>query len=101
MILSLTTPVEVAKILASRVRRLRLNAKLKQTTLAERAGVSLASLRRFEQTGLGSVDLLLRLSLSLGRLDEFLSVLAPPPAGSIEELEKTSPSHSGPKRGKL
>ena len=61
-----------------------------QSTLSERAGVSLASLRRFEQTGRISLKSLLRLSFVLGRLGDFDALFAPPRANSIEDLEAMS-----------
>ena len=94
------TPEEAARMLADKIRQLRLTRKWKQATLAERAGVSLASLRRFERTGLVSLQSLLRLAFALGRLDEFEGLLQPPQAGSIEELERGS-SQPGAKRGSL
>ena len=86
----LETPEGVAAALAERCRDLRLVRKWKQSTLAERAGVSLASLRRFEQTGRVSLKSLLRLSFALGRLGDFDSLLQPPPADSIEALERVT-----------
>jgi len=83
----LETPEAVAAALAERCRRLRLARKWKQSTLAERAGVSLASLRRFEQTGRIALKSLLRLSFVLGRLGDFDALLRLPPADSIKELE--------------
>jgi len=59
----------------------------KQATLAERSGVSLGSLRRFESTGQVSLQHLLRLAFSLYRLDDFEALLQPPRASSIAELE--------------
>lgn len=92
------TPEGVAAALAERCRGLRLSRKWKQSTLAERAGVSLASLRRFEQTGRISLKSLLRLSLVLGRLGQFDSLLQPPPADSIKALEGMTSRPRG-KRG--
>ena len=86
----MVTPEEVAVGLAERVRQLRLLRKWKQSTLAEAAGVSLASLRRFEQTGQISLKSLLRLSFALGQLSEFDELLRLPAAGSLAELEVRS-----------
>ena len=83
----LETPEGTAVALAQRCRRLRLARKWKQSTLVERAGVSLASLRRFEQTGRISLKSLLRLSFALDRLGDFDSLLQSPPADSIAALE--------------
>ena len=84
----LVTPEEMADSLAGRFRQLRLMREWKQSTLAQRAGVSLASLRRFEQTGEISLNGLLRLAFALRRLSDFESILKRPPAGSIDELAK-------------
>lgn len=84
---SLTTPEQVSKTLADRIRALRLARGWKQITLARRSGVSLASLRRFEESGRVSLQSLLKLAFALNRLDEFDGLLQPPPASSLAELE--------------
>lgn len=75
------------RLLADRLRDLRLSDGLTQATLASRAGVTLASLRRFERTGEGSLKLVLAVAFALGRIDEFETILRPPPAASIDELD--------------
>ena len=84
----LFTPHEIARKLADRHKKLRLSKKWKRTTLAQRSGVSVASLIRFEQKAQISLDSFLKLLNALGRLDEFEKILLPPSANSIEELEK-------------
>ena len=81
-------PEELAVELGAKVKALRLLAGWKRVTLAERAGVSVASLRRFESTGRGSIMLVLRVAFSLGRLDEFGGLLNLPPAASIADMEQ-------------
>lgn len=83
----LLTPPAAQRMLADRVREARIALGLKQTTLAERAGVTLATLRRFEQKGEISLKYLMRLCHALGRLDEFDQLLKAPPAASMAELE--------------
>jgi len=95
---NLSTPEETAQHLANKVRAARLARNWKQATLAERSGVSLPSLRRFERTGLVSLQNLLKLAFALGRLTDFEQPLRPPAAGSIAELEATV-SPKKPKRG--
>lgn len=84
---SLTTPEQVSKTLATRVKELRLARGWKQVTLAQRSGVSLASLRRFEESGLISLQHLLALAFALNRLDDFEALFQAPRASSIAELE--------------
>lgn len=85
--LQLHSPQEMAAQLARRLRDERLRRGWKQATLAERSGVSLPTIRRYERTFRTSVENLLRLCHALGRLDEFDGLLRPPPAASLAELE--------------
>lgn len=87
---SLHTPDEIAEQLARRVRAERLRRDWKQETLAERSGVSLPTVRRYERTGRTSVANLLRLCHALGRLDGFADLLSAPAAASIGDLEAES-----------
>jgi len=69
------TPTEVRKELANRFRILRKKSKISQKQMAERSGVSLGSLKRFENTGKISLESLLKLMHFLGRLNEINSIL--------------------------
>ncbi len=62
---------------AEKHRNLRKQLKLSQALLAEKSGVSLGSIKRFEQTGKISFESLLKLVQILGRLSEFETILAP------------------------
>ena len=85
-------PDEIARLLAERIRAERLRREWKQDTLAERSGVSLPTVRRYERTGRTSLENLLKLCHALGRLDEFADLFKPPPASSIDELAaRTAP----------
>ena len=84
---SLETPERLSRTLADRVKALRLARGWKQATLAELSGVSLASLRRFEDSGKVSLQNLLSLAFALNRLDDFNALLQAPPASSLAELE--------------
>jgi HTH-type transcriptional regulator / antitoxin HipB len=96
----LRTPTEVALELAARVRTLRLARNWKRDTLAARAGVTSASLKRFERTGQISLESFLKLCDTLERLDELDRVLRPPAARSMKELEQAAQQQT-PKRGRL
>ncbi len=60
------TSQEIIVELGERLRDLRLSRNLTQAGLAERAGVSLATLRKFEKTGLISLQSLVKLAIPLG-----------------------------------
>lgn len=57
--------------LAKRVRMRRKEAKISQTELAQRSGVSLGSIKRFESLGEISLSSLLRIAVVLGYEDDF------------------------------
>jgi len=97
---SLETPEQVSKKLAARAKALRLARGWKQSTLAERSGVSLASLRRFEDSGRISLESLLDLAFALNRLDDFDVLFQPPRAASIAELERAEQRPTR-KRGRI
>jgi len=97
--IQLHNPDEIASLLAERVRAERLRREWKQETLAERSGVSLPTIRRYERTGRTSLENMLKLCHALGRLDEFADLLKPPPASSIDELAARTASKPKRKRG--
>jgi len=72
-----STPDSVSKELAQRHKTLRKQLKLTQVDLAERAGVSLGSLKRFELSGQISLESLLKLANLLNRLSDFDDVFKP------------------------
>jgi transcriptional regulator with XRE-family HTH domain len=65
------TPTDLLKEIAKKHRTLRKQLKISQAELAERSGVSLGSLKRFENTGKISLEALLKLSNILGCLTDF------------------------------
>ena len=98
--LTLTGPSEMAQTLAGRAKALRLLKGWTQNTLAQRAGVTAASYRRFETTGKASLELVLKVAHTLARLEEFNQLFQPPPARSIEELERLTAKPQR-KRGRI
>ena len=67
----LRPPLDVQKDFARRARTLRIEQNLSQVSLAERIGVAVGTVKRFEKTGEIQFNHLLRMALVLGRLDEF------------------------------
>ena len=85
------TPKALVTMLAERCRQLRLGDNETQESLARRAGISPATLKRFERTGRISTAGLARIVFALGRDQDFAQVLAPPPAAlatTLDELER-------------
>ena len=64
-------PPLILKEVAARHKKYRKNRKISQEALAERSGISLGSLKRFESTGQISFESLLRLAHFFGLLDHF------------------------------
>lgn len=99
---SLKTPQKTRQELAARLKELRLAKGWRQVTLAERSGVSLGSLRRFETSGRVSVDNLLKLAFALRRLDDFDGLFELPRARTMAELEEQEKrKQARRKRGKI
>jgi transcriptional regulator with XRE-family HTH domain len=76
----------VALEIARKVRKNRLDLNLTQKALATRAGISFASLRRFENTGEISLKSLLQLAIALDALEEFDALFKKTKYQSIDEL---------------
>ncbi|MEM6316789.1 MAG: helix-turn-helix transcriptional regulator [Bacteroidota bacterium] len=67
-------PKDILEETAQKHKKLRKQQNLSQAQLAERSGVSLGSIKRFEQTGKISLTALLKLAQILGRLKDFESL---------------------------
>lgn len=71
-----------------------------QAQLASRTGVSLGSLRRFEQTGQISLESLVRIARGLGCEDDFDALFSAPAYRSIDEvIAETERSRRMAKKG--
>lgn len=82
----LQTPGEIGRLLAGRVRALRLQRGWTQQEMADRAGLTLATYRRFERTGRIALERLLRIAVILDARAGFNQLFATPPAQSLAEL---------------
>ena len=84
-----TTPTitTTKALLARRCKELRKEKKMTQARLSEISGVSLSSLKRFENTGEASLDNILRLAAVLDRLNDFNAIFMP---DSIPQSVKNS-----------
>lgn len=77
---------EITTEIANRMAQLRKRKKISQRELAARSGVSLGSLKRFEQTGEISLQSFTKLAIALGVEEELESLFSEVPFGSIEEV---------------
>jgi transcriptional regulator with XRE-family HTH domain len=100
--LTLTTPEDVAEGLRERMKQRRLALNLTQTGLAERSGINLHSLRRFETTGRIALDSLLKIALVLDVLSDFEKIAAPDADGlsgrSLDDVLASSTTRSRGRR---
>ena len=80
------TWIEINTEIADRIVRLRKRKKISQKELAVRSGVSLGSLKRFEQTGEISLKSLTMLAIALGVEGGLHALFSEVPFESIEEI---------------
>jgi transcriptional regulator with XRE-family HTH domain len=72
--------------LAKRLRNIRRRKKLSQAELEIKSGVSLGSIKRFEQTGQISLQSLTKLAMALGCADELRRLFTETAYASIDEV---------------
>ncbi|NLW12531.1 MAG: helix-turn-helix transcriptional regulator [Clostridiaceae bacterium] len=79
------TPGEINKGIAERLVKIRKRRRISQKDLSVKSGVSLGSLKRFEQTGDISLVSLTKLAIALDLENELESLFSNMPLLSIEE----------------
>jgi len=94
---SLISPSKAQRIIAKNIRERRLQLNFTQEGLSERSGVPLATLRKFEQQGVISLESLLKLLMVLGMLDAMVKATEKreTPFSSLDEVIALN---SAPKR---
>ena len=87
---NLMSPIDVMISVAQRAKALRLEQNITQQALADKVGIAVGTVKRFEKSGEIQFNHLLRIALVLGRLEEFFNIFAPSdiPA-SLYELKDT------------
>ena len=86
--MKLKTESEIALEIAERIRAARVARRLTQAALSQRAGVSLGSYRRFEQSGRIEFLSLIRIAQTLGIDSDFEALFGEPPVQSLEDVER-------------
>ena len=82
----LFAPSDIALQLAQRLKRIRKRKKITQRQLASRSNVNYASLCRFEQSGLISLESFIKITMELGVVDEIKELFTRPVYSSIDEV---------------
>ncbi len=77
---------EINNGIAERIVQLRKRKKITQKEIARRSGVSLGSVKRFEQSGEISLQSLTKISIALGVDGELDTLFSEVPFASIEEV---------------
>lgn len=80
------TWIEINNDIAQKIVRLRKRKKITQKKLAARSGVSLGSLKRFEQSGEISLQSLTKIAIALDVENELEDLFNNVPFASIEEV---------------
>lgn len=86
MVLDDFSPQVIIKKIAQRMKLRRLFLNYTQVSLSEKAGVSLGSLKRFENTYKISLEHLLQLALVLDALEEFHDLFPENKYNSIDDI---------------
>lgn len=84
--LKLSSPQDILEGLARRAKRRRLDANLTQEGLAQRAQLSLGTLKLFERTGKASSEFIVLLAFALNAEKEFNNLFPPEPPKSIDDV---------------
>ena len=80
------TPREIDQLIASRIRSIRKRRKISQKRLSEKSGVSLGSVKRFEQNGEISLISLTKIAIALEIEGELEDLFEEVPFLSLEEV---------------
>ena len=73
---NLMSPIDVMISVAQRAKTLRLEQNITQQALADKVGIAVGTVKRFEKSGEIQFNHLLRIALVLGRLEEFFDIFA-------------------------
>ena len=101
--INIQTPSSIMETIRNNFKRARLDLELTQEGLSNRSGVSLGSIKRFENSGEISLKSILKLAIVLNCLDDFSKIALPSTkqVSSIDELLKQDIDDKQPKRGKI
>lgn len=79
-------PLAMCKNIAQNAKQRRLEKNMTQEFVAQKSGVSYASLRKFEKTGEISLHSLVKIAIALDMFEELTSLFSQPQYSSMDEL---------------
>ena len=74
--IELISPIDAMQRTAQRAKALRLEQNITQQELADKVGIAVGTVKRFEKSGEVQFNHLLRIALVLGKLDDFNNIFA-------------------------
>ena len=87
---NLISPIDVMISVAQRAKTLRLEQNITQQALADKVGIAVGTVKRFEKSGEIQFNHLLRIALVLGKLEEFNNIFTGDDVpASLYELKDT------------
>ena len=92
---------EIAKGLADDFRKRRIEKNMTREQVAEKSGVAISNIARFEQKGLISLQNLIGIAISMGYTSEISHLFAEPKYSTMEELTQIRKNAGKKKAHKL
>lgn len=86
--LTLDNPDNISIDIASDFRRRRIEKNLTRDEVAQKAGIAVSNIVRFEQKGLISLKNLISLAVALGYVSEIKNIFSQPKFDTMDELTK-------------
>ncbi|MCP1419580.1 transcriptional regulator with XRE-family HTH domain [Pseudomonas laurylsulfativorans] len=83
----LHSPAEIARNVGENAKTLRLSKNLSRKTLAEKSGVSESTIKRFEMTGVVTLEALILMATALDELTWVTRLFKPEHPKSVDELK--------------
>ncbi len=80
------SPLDISKEIAQKIKFKRKKLKLSQSSLAQKSGVSLGSIKRFERSFEISLFSLIKIAIALGLEDDFENLFSDKIYTSIDEV---------------
>lgn len=92
---------DVALQMAADFKKRRIEKNMTREVVAERSGVAISNITRFEQKGLISLKNLIDLAIALGYIAELKNVFSQPKYSTMEELQQIRRNQNKKKAHKL